>query len=98
MDTLPDLIHLTKKWHKHRNLIDGSTDKDQYLKLVSEVGELGDSIAKGEDIKDDIGDILVVLVNIATRNNTTLSSCLRVAYEDIKDRKGKMVDGVFVKE
>jgi len=39
-----------------------------------------------------------VLINILTRNKLTLSECLAVAYDDIKDRKGKMVDGVFIKE
>ena len=89
---------LIKQWHQDRNLIDGSTDKDQYLKLIQEAGELSDSLCKGKDIRDDVGDMLVVLINILTRNNLTLSECLAVAYDDIKDRKGKMVDGVFIKE
>jgi Flp pilus assembly protein TadB len=42
--------------------------------------------------------MMVVLINIAERNGITISECLRVAYNDIKDRKGMMVDGVFVKE
>ena len=45
-----------------------------------------------------IGDIIVVLINIATRNNLTLEQCLEVAYNDIKHRTGKMVGGVFVKD
>jgi len=89
---------LIRQWHQDRNLIDGSTDKDQYLKLIQEAGELSDSLCKGKDIRDDVGDMLVVLINILTRNNLTLSECLAVAYDDIKDRKGKMVDGVFIKE
>ena len=55
---------LIGQWHKDRNLIDGSTDKDQYMKLIQEVGELSDSLCKGKDIRDDIGDIMVVLINI----------------------------------
>ena len=96
-----DLITLTEKvkqWHYNRNLIAGSTDKDQYLKLIQEAGELSDNICKGNDIADDIGDMLVVLINIAERNGLTLANCLEVAWDDIKDRKGRMVDGVFVKE
>ncbi len=89
---------LIRQWHKDRNLIDGSTDKDQYLKLIQEAGELSDSLCKGKDIRDDVGDMLVVLINILTRNQLTLSECLAVAYDDIKDRKGKMVDGIFIKE
>ena len=89
---------LIAQWHKDRNLIDGSTDKDQYMKLIQEAGELSDSLCKNKDIRDDIGDIMVVLINIMVRNNLTMAECLMVAYDDIKDRKGKMIDGIFVKE
>ena len=89
---------LIGQWHMDRNLIEGSTDKDQYMKLIQEAGELSDSLCKGKDISDDIGDILVVLINIMVRNNLTINECLSVAYSDIKDRKGKMIDGVFIKE
>lgn len=84
-------------WHHDRNLIEGSTDKDQALKLLQELGELSDSICRGEDIRDDIGDMLVVMLNIMVRNNLTLKDCLEKAWNDIKDRKGKMIDGIFVK-
>ena len=89
---------LIGQWHRDRNLIDGSSDKDQYMKLIQEAGELSDSLCKGKDIKDDIGDMMVVLINIMVRNNLTMNECLSVAYNDIKDRKGRMVDGIFVKE
>ena len=89
---------LISRWHQDRNLIDGSTDKDQYMKLIQEVGELSDSLCKGKDIRDDIGDIMVVLINIMVRNNLNMKDCLSIAYDDIKDRRGKMVDGIFVKE
>ena len=86
------------RWHHDRNLINGSTDQAQFLKLIEETGELAGNLARGKDIRDDIGDIIVVLINIATRNNLTIKECLDVAYNDIKDRKGTMVDGVFIKE
>ncbi len=85
-------------WHRDRNLIDGSTDKDQYLKLIQEAGELSDNICKGRDISDDIGDMIVVLINIAERNGLSLATCMEKAWNDIKDRKGRMIDGIFVKE
>ena len=91
------LIENIIEWHYDRNLIHGSTDKDQFCKLIQECGELSDNLCKGNDIKDDIGDIMVVLLNIAERNGVCLAECLNVAYDDIKDRKGLMVDGVFVK-
>jgi NTP pyrophosphatase (non-canonical NTP hydrolase) len=92
------LVEKIAQWHRDRNLIDGSTDKDQYMKLIQEAGELSDSICKGKDIRDDIGDMMVVLINIMTRNGLSIEECLQVAYDDIKDRKGKMINGVFVKE
>ena len=92
------LINKAIKWHRDRNLIDGSTDAAQYTKLVEEVKELETNILLSQPVADDIGDILVVLINIATRNNLSLFDCLNHAYNDIKDRKGKMVNGVFVKE
>lgn len=98
MSNLFTLINNVVKWHHDRNLIDGSTDKDQTLKLLQELGELSDSVCKGKDIKDDIGDMLVVMLNITERNNVSITECLERAWDDIKDRKGKMVDGIFVKE
>lgn len=93
-----NLIYMIRQWHHDRNLIDGATDKDQVCKLIQEVGELSSSVCEGNDIKDDIGDIIVVLINIAERNNVTIAECLDRAYNDIKDRKGTMVDGIFIKE
>lgn len=96
--TLGELVKSVIQWHYDRNLIEGSTDKDQYLKLIQEAGELSDSICKGNDIADDIGDMMVVLINIATRNKLSLTDCMERAWTDIKHRKGRMVDGIFVKE
>mgnify|MGYP005993941385 CR=1 FL=1 len=93
-----DYEKMIGQWHQDRNLIKGSSDKDQFLKLMQEAGELSDSLCKGKDIRDDIGDMMVVLINIMVRNNLTMKECLAVAYEDIKDRKGRMIDGIFVKE
>ena len=95
---LKELIEKTNKWFEDRNLIQGSTDKDQILKLMQELGELSDHACKGEDIRDDLGDMLVVMLNIMKRNNFTIEEGLEMAYNDIKDRKGRMVDGIFVKE
>ena len=96
-DTLCFLIEKTIKWHEDRNLIEGSTDKDQVLKLQQELGELSDSVCKQKDMKDDLGDMMVIMLNIMRRNNLTMEECLETAYIDIKDRKGKMIDGIFVK-
>ena len=95
---LDRLVSRVELWHIERNLIDGSTDQAQFVKLIEESGELAGNIARGKDVRDDIGDMMVVLVNIALRNGYDLYECLEVAWDDIKDRKGKMVDGVFIKE
>ena len=93
------LIKLCSEWSETRGILKHSSVQAQGLKLVSEVGELSDNIAKGRDVKDDIGDCLVVLNNLALMHDTTLAECLQVAYDDIKDRKGKMQpNGVFIKE
>ena len=95
---MEELVKKVAQWHHDRNLIEGATDKDQFCKLIQEAGELSDNICKGKDMSDDIGDMIVVLINIAERNNLTLKDCLEKAWDDIKDRKGKMVDGIFIKE
>jgi NTP pyrophosphatase (non-canonical NTP hydrolase) len=91
-------VNNIKRWHHDRNLIDGSDDKSQFAKLIQEAGELSDNICKGKDISDDIGDMIVVLINIAERNDLSLTECVRQAWDDIKDRKGQMRDGVFIKQ
>ena len=95
---MEELVNKVAQWHHDRNLIKGATDKDQFCKLIQEAGELSDNICKGKDMSDDIGDMIVVLINIAERNNLTLKECLEKAWDDIKYRKGKMVDGIFIKE
>ena len=96
--TLSTLERQVLEWHYERNLVHGSTDLAQFTKLEEEVAELKASIDARTSPVDDIGDILVVLINIAVRNQLSLSDCLSHAYEEIRYRKGKMVDGVFVKE
>ena len=95
---IEESIEKCSTWSRARNLINGSTTKDQVLKLMQEVGELSDDTCKGNSIKDAVGDCLVVLNNIALQNKTTLSECLEIAYNDIKNRKGIMKDGIFIKE
>lgn len=62
------------------------------------MGELADNVNKGRDTKDDIGDCLVCLIIIAQQQGYSIDECLAVAYKEIKDRKGIMINGVFVKE
>jgi len=94
-----ELIDKCSQWSIDRQIIQNGNRETQCLKLVSEMGELADNIAKGRDVYDDIGDCLVVLNNLALMHDTTLEQCLAHAYNDIKDRKGYMNEkGLFIKE
>ncbi len=94
-----DLVAKVNLWSMSRGIINNSTPLAQFAKLVSEVGELGDNIAKQRNVEDDIGDCLVVLNTLAVMFDTSLERCLEVAYDDIKNRKGHMnSEGIFIKE
>lgn len=91
---------LIRGWAHDRNLIDGSTVQAQFVKLIEEIGELAEAIAKGkqEQFEDSIGDAFVVLTILAAQRGVEIEQCIANAWVEIKDRKGKMVDGVFVKQ
>lgn len=96
---LEQLENKVLQWSQKRGILTNSTPSQQYLKLSSEMGELADNLAKGRDVRDDIGDCLVVLANIASMTGSDLTECLQVAYADIKDRTGFLNEnGVFIKE
>ena len=92
------LNQLIIKWADERNLIEGSTSQAQFVKLIEEAGELANSIAKKKDVKDDLGDMFVVMSIIAEQQGVSMQEAIEIAWDDIKDRKGRMVDGVFIKE
>ena len=97
--SLNDLEVLTLNWSHDRGITTNGKATTQGLKLVSEVGELCDNLAKGRPTIDDIGDCLVVLTNLAKLEGYTLSECWSHAYNDIKDRKGYLNElGNFIKE
>lgn len=87
------------QWAIDRNLQTGDP-KGQICKLLEESGELASGLVKGNDllIKDSIGDITVVLVVLCAQLGIDYDECVKMAYDEIKDRKGKLIDGVFVKE
>lgn len=87
-------------WAESRGIFDSSDPKTQCLKFVSEAGELADNIAKGDHYaaQDDLGDILVTLILLSEMIDTDLMVCLESAYETIRKRQGRMVNGVFVKD
>nr|DAX26519.1 MAG TPA: NTP-PPase-like protein [Caudoviricetes sp.]DAY15818.1 MAG TPA: NTP-PPase-like protein [Caudoviricetes sp.] len=159
MSDLTQLIKNIENWAEARNLIDGSTPKKQFIKLMEEFGELCSGVSKNkiDVVKDSIGDCFVVtvilkcqfktnlfisprslnknldvslilariardaalipkdnlsehvkfeiisgiirnLMNISILLDVDFESCVQAAWDEIKDRKGRMIDGVFVKE
>lgn len=91
---------LIRQWAKARNLIEGSTPDRQLVKLIEEVEELEEAFWKNdqEEYIDAIGDCVVVLTIMAAQRGLNIEDCIGSAYEQIKDRKGRMEHGIFVKE
>ena len=94
-----DINNAIKKWAINRGL-DKAEPSKQMLKLVEEVGELASGIAKGKKdlIIDSLGDIYVVLYILSIQLKLDFETCVEIEYDEIKDRKGIMKNGVFVKE
>ena len=90
---------LIRTWATERGLYDKGDTKTQFCKLMEEGGELGRAILKNdnEEFVDAIGDMVVVLTNLAHLGGTTIEQCIDSAYNEIKNRKGKMSNGTFVK-
>jgi NTP pyrophosphatase (non-canonical NTP hydrolase) len=89
------------RWAEARGIIQNSDAKTQLLKAVSEMGELADAVNKKvmAGIKDGVGDVLVCLINVCAILDISVTDCLSLAYNEIKDRKGFLTkEGVFIKE
>lgn len=94
-----DITGNVKQWFIDRGLDEADPTK-QMLKLFEELGELASGMARnnGSEIIDALGDIQVVLIGLSMQLGLDLETCLEFAYNEIKDRKGKLINGVFVKE
>ena len=95
-----NLLQKFAKWGRDRKIDTGGTIGGQLAKLEEEVWELfaGINRCEDEEAKDAIGDIIVVLAQVCLIKGWTVEECMQKAWDDIKDRKGEMVNGVFVKE
>lgn len=89
-----------RAWGLSRGIIENGNVKTQFLKLLEEVGELSQAIQKNDraELIDAIGDIVVVLTNLAWIEQVKIENCINRAYDEIKDRKGKIIDNNFVKD
>lgn len=88
------------QWALDRNIITGASIEGQIRKLEEEFEELKEAVKNNDqyEITDAIGDMSVVLTILAAMRGSSLSECQLQAYMEIKDRKGRMINGVFVKE
>ena len=95
-----DIFNRVRYWAFERGLYDKGDVKTQYVKLAEEFGEVGRAIIKDDlpEIRDGLGDMFVVMVNLAHLADMTLEECIEAAWNEIKDRKGSMKGGSFVKE
>ena len=95
-----EMFNLIRTWANDRGLYDGGDPKTQALKLVEEVGETCRAILKEDahEMIDGIGDCVVVLTNLAELIGTPIEECIDQAYNEIKNRKGKMVNGTYKKD
>ena len=95
-----DRFQLIRDWADNRGLYDKGDTKTQYCKLIEEAGELGRAILKEdkEEFVDAIGDMVVVLTNLAHLGGVSIEECIDSAYKVISKRSGKMINGTFVKD
>lgn len=92
-------VFLIKQWVRDRNL-HTQDPKVQMCKVMEELGELAKAINKNDIHQqiDGIGDVVVTLICVAEQLGLNFEECIKTAYNEIKDRKGKLVNGTFVKE
>jgi NTP pyrophosphatase (non-canonical NTP hydrolase) len=88
------------EWAKQRGFLRPTNYKTQLLKTVEEVGELVKAVLENNDAEtiDALGDIVVTLIIFAEMKDLRLIDCLDAAYEEIKNRKGSVKNGSFIKE
>ncbi|EOJ0406395.1 DUF1642 domain-containing protein [Campylobacter jejuni] len=93
-----ELITKVEQWAKDKGL-NQADPKAQFLKVAEEFGEIASAMARSNDelFKDSVGDVIVTLIILSMQKGTNIQECLEMAYNEIKGRTGKMVDGVFVK-
>ena len=98
-NTLDQLIKNVEQWSINKGLNNGNSDR-QALKFYEEAGEIAAALSRSDKdaLKDGIGDTVLALIILAQQHCWTLEECLQYAYDEIKDRKGKTINGTFIKE
>lgn len=94
------LIEAVQRWGREKGI---DNPKNQLNKVIEEVGEIAheitrDKIANNPDLKDALGDTLVTIIILADICGYDFQDCLMEAYGEISSRKGKTIDGNFIKD
>lgn len=99
LKTTETIFDKIREWAFDRGILKDGDLKTQYIKLQEEAGELAQAILKNDalEFSDAIGDMVVVLTNLAALEGARIEDCIEGAYNQIKKRSGKMVNGTFVK-
>tara|TARA_R110000868_G_scaffold79766_4_gene226807 strand:+ start:369 stop:1196 length:828 start_codon:yes stop_codon:yes gene_type:complete len=99
-DESPNIYDLIRQWAHDKGIYKQGDVKTQYIKLMEEAGELAQAILKNDEAEfiDAIGDMVVVLTNLAALRDIHIEDCVTSAYDVIASRKGEMKNGTFVKE
>ena len=89
-----------RQWARDKGIYKSGDARTQFVKLMEEAGELAQAILKNDEpeVIDAIGDMVVVLTNLAELRGYSIEKCIDSAYDVIKSRQGKMVNGTFVKQ
>ena len=95
-----DMFNKIRDWAEQRGLYSKGNSHTQYVKLQEEAGELAKALLKNDkpEVIDAIGDMVVVLTNLAHLQGVTIEDCINSAYKVISKRTGKMINGTFVKD
>ena len=99
VDKIPNRFELIRMWAKDRGIYDKGNSHTQYVKLIEEAGELAAALLNKDkpEIQDAVGDMIVVLTNLAELEGFAVEDCIDSAYTEISNRTGVMHNGTFVK-
>jgi len=91
--------HEIIEWAEQRGLINSGNERNQLIKTYEELGEVSRALLKNDRnaLIDGLGDVMVTLIIFSRIKGIVLEDCIEEAYNVIKNRTGKTVNGVFIK-
>ncbi len=92
-------LALIRQWGVSKGFVKKENSHTQLCKLLEEAGELSSAVLKHkeDEIKDGIGDCVVVLTLLAEMQGLHIEDCIEAAYNEIKNRTGNVINGTFIK-